>query len=219
MTAAYADLVAEVGRQRTVLARRQGQAEQVDAQITALEDELENLLGRAEQLARVGAMFTTVGEAAQETARDRVEQLATKALQVIFGDEHQFLLLPGERGGQATLELRVRSAYPDGKVVETGVMEARGGGMAAVVGYVLRLVVLLLTPEIRNLLFLDETFAFVSADYEGRVAEFIRQVADKARVQHVIITHSSAYAEAADEVSRLELGADGVTVVHRDGAR
>lgn len=217
MTADYADLVADVGRQRTVLARRQGQAEQVDAQIRALEDELENLLGQAEQLSRVGAMFTTVGEAAQEIARDRVEQLATKALQVIFGDEHQFLLVPGERGGQATLELKVRSSYPDGKVVETGVMEARGGGMAAVVGYVLRLVVLLLTPEIRNLLFLDETFAFVSADYEGRVAEFIRQVADKARVQHVIITHSPAYAEAADAVSRLELGADGVTVVHRGG--
>lgn len=218
MTAGYAGLAADVGRRRRQLDVLSGQAGQVDAQITALEDELENLLGQAERLSRVGAMFTTVGEAAQETARDRVEQLATKALQVIFGDEHQFLLVPGERGGQATLELKVRSAYPGGEVIETGVLEARGGGMAAVVGYVLRLVVLLLTPEIRNLLFLDETFTFVSAEYEGRVAEFIRQVADRARVQHVIITHSPAYAEAADQVSRLELGTDGVTVVHRGAA-
>jgi ABC-type lipoprotein export system ATPase subunit len=86
--------------------------------------------------------------------------------------------------------------------------------MAAVVGYVLRLVQLLLTPELRNILILDETFAHVGASHEPRVAEFLRLVSDRARVQQVLVTHSPVYAEYADQAVRLEQGSDGVTVVH-----
>lgn len=85
--------------------------------------------------------------------------------------------------------------------------------MAAVVGFVLRLVVLLLTPGTQRFLALDESFAHVSASYEPRVAEFLREVADKAEVQILLITHSDAYSDLADARYRLSLGSDGVTVV------
>jgi ABC-type branched-subunit amino acid transport system ATPase component len=99
-------------------------------------------------------------------------------------------------------------------VVETSVLDARGGGMAAVAGFVLRLVVLLLTPGARRFLALDESFAHVSASYEPRVAEFLREVADKAGVQVLLITHSTAFSDLADARYRLTLGADGITQVH-----
>lgn len=83
----------------------------------------------------------------------------------------------------------------------------------AVVGFVLRLVVLLLTPGARRFLALDESFAHVSASYEPRVAEFLREVADKAGVQIMLVTHSNAYGDLADAKYRLVLGADGKTEV------
>ena len=162
-----ASLAAAVRLRRQQLDRQAGQAEQLAAQISATEAELAGYRALAELNARAGALLTTIGEETQETARGKVQELATRALQVVFGPEHEFLLKPGERGGQATLELLVRSRYPNGTVVETGVLEARGGGMAAVIGYVLRLVVLLLTPDLANVLFLDETFAHVSARLRG----------------------------------------------------
>lgn len=200
---------------RSELDRRAGQLEQLQRQISETEAELEDLRCQAGLHARVALRLTATGELAQETARVRVEDLATRALQVIFGSEHAFVLKTGDRGGQATLDLLVRSAYPDGRVVETGILEARGGGMAAVVGFVLRLVKLLLTPDTRNLLFLDETFAHVSAGFEPRVGEFLRLVCDRTGAQVVLVTHSPVYGDFADQAVRLEQGADGVTIVHR----
>jgi hypothetical protein len=214
MTEDLAGLAAAVRARRAELDRRAGQAEQLARQISGTETELAGLQHQAELHAQAVLLFTTIGEQAQETARSWVERLATRALQVVFGENLTFRLKAGERGGQATLEMLVRSDYPGG-TVETPVLEARGGGMAQVIGFVLHLVVLLLTPDVRRVLFLDEPFSMVSASYEVRVAELCREVADKARVQLVLVTHSPVYADYADETTRLELGTDGVTVVHR----
>jgi ABC-type molybdenum transport system ATPase subunit/photorepair protein PhrA len=91
-------------------------------------------------------------------------------------------------------------------------MDARGGGMAAVTGFMIRLVVLLLTPRARRILFLDETFRFVSSEYEGRLAEFLAEVAERAGVQLVLVTHSDAFNDAADAHYHIELGSDGMAV-------
>lgn len=211
----HADLVRAVQRRRQQLDRRVGQADELAAQISAVEAEIAQYQVLAERERLAGALLTTIGEQTQETARVKVEQLATHALQVIFGTHHSFRMQAGERGGQATLELIIRSEYPDGEAIETGVLDARGGGLAAVVGFVLRLVVLLLTPELANILLLDEPFAWVSAQYEGRVSEFLAEVARKARVQVVMVTHSLVYGEHADVMVRLTQGTDGVTVIHQ----
>jgi len=200
-------------RRRQEIEREAGKAEQVARQGKDAEAEVARLEAAVEQHLKVQALLTSVGEEAQESARAQVEGLATRALQVIFGPELSFHLVPGERGGQATLDLMIRSDY-GGTVTETPVLEARGGGMAEVVGFVLRLVVLLLTDGARRFLALDESFAFVSESYAGSLAEFLREVADKADVQLLLITHSPVYADYADVRMRLVLGPDGVTQVY-----
>lgn len=208
------DALCATARQlRQRVEREAGQAEQVARQGKAAEAEVARLTEEVERYLKVQTLLTTVGEEAQESARGQVEGLATRALQVIFGPELSFHLVPGERGGQATLDLMIRSDY-GGSVTETPVLEARGGGMAAVVGFVLRLVVLLLTDGARRFLALDETFTHVSESYAGAVAEFLREVADKAGVQLLLVTHSPVYADYADAKVRLVLGPDGVTQVY-----
>jgi hypothetical protein len=51
------------------------------------------------------------------------------------------------------------------------------------------------------------------AEYETRLAEFLREVADKAGVQVILITHSDAFSDAADARYRFSLGPDGKTRV------
>jgi DNA repair ATPase RecN len=174
-------------------------------------------LGAAEHAAdmheKEKLLLTSIGEQQQETVRRQVEELASRAMQVIFGEELTFRLVAGERAGQATLEFVVRSKYADGEL-DTPVMDARGGGLAAVLGFVLRLVVLLLTEGTRRLLVLDESFAHVSPGYEPQVAEFLREVSQRAGVQIVLVTHSTAYAEYADQRYRFEQRG-GKTVVTR----
>jgi DNA repair ATPase RecN len=212
MAISVSELTAAVRQRRSELDQQAGAAAEVARQRQEAEArcaELERAIEVEDQAVR---LLTSIGEERQESARHQVEELATRAMQVIFGEELSFHLVAGERGGQATLEFMVRSRYGD-TAVDTPVLGARGGGLAAVLGFVLRLVVLTLTPGVRRLLVLDESFAHVSAGYEDRVAEFLREVSHQMGVQVILVTHSPVYASYADKRYRFAMK-DGVTQVH-----
>ena len=210
------DLALAVRQSRKEADREAGEAAVIGRQGKAAKAEVARLRESLELHEQVLGVLTSVGEARQESAQRQVEGLVTRALQAVFEENLSFHLVPAVKGNQAVIDFVLRSRYGDTEI-DTPVMEARGGGMAAVVGFVLRLVVLLLTPGARRILFLDESFGMVSAEYEPRVAEFLRQVADKAGVQIVLITHSRAYDDLADTSYELSLGADGATQVAQGG--
>lgn len=217
------ELAARVREARTRVDREAGAAQQLAITGQRAEAEAAALRELLEQHERVARLLTSIGEHAQESAKAQIEDLVTRGLQVIFGEELFFRLVQTVKGNQASLEFVIRSIYdkpPDEEAqtygpisVDTPVLEARGGGMAVVVAFMLRLVVLLLTPGARRVLFLDESFAHVSAGYEPRVAEFLREVCDKAGTQIILITHSDAYADFADQHYKLVLSSTGVTAI------
>jgi len=99
-------------------------------------------------------------------------------------------------------------------VIETPVMDARGGGLAAVIGFLLRLVVGLMgrDPHDASLMVLDETFAHVSAEYLEPTGQFLREVVDRTGVQIILVTHQPEFAEYADRVYNFST-TDGKTIV------
>jgi hypothetical protein len=212
-----ADLDLAVRQARKQADTEAGEARMTGRQGKAAKAEVERLRESLELHEKVLGVLTSVGEARQESAQRQVEGLVTRALQVIFDENLSFHLVPSVKSNRAEIDFVLRSRYGDTEV-DTPVLEARGGGMAAVCGFVLRLVVLLLTPGARRVLFLDESFGMVSADYEPRLAEFLREVADKAGVQIVLITHSKAYDDLADASYELSLGPDGATRCAQGGS-
>ncbi len=205
-------LEARVRQARGLFERRVGAAQQLGQDGVRVKGEIARLEGEMELHAMVSGLLNQLGEQSQQQAQDRLEELVTRGLQVIFGTELSFHVIQSVRANQAVTEFVIRSSY-EGKMIDTSVMDARGGGMAAVTGFMIRLVVLLLTPGRRRVLFLDETFRFVSREYEGRLAEFLAEVAERAGVQLVLVTHSDAYDDAADAKYRLELGSNGISSV------
>lgn len=189
-----------------------GEARAIGLAGKSLQAEAAQLAAQHARLERAVGVLTRIGEERQAAAQAQVEGLVTRGLQTIFGENLSFHMIQTVKGNQANVEFVIRSTYGD-STVETPVMDARGGGMAVTVGFMLRLVVLLLTQGARRVLFLDETFGHVSAEYEPRLAEFLREVADKADVQLLLVTHSDAYGDAADAHYRLRLGTDGATEV------
>lgn len=208
-----AALAAAVQATRRDLDRQAGRAQQVARAGKRAEAEIARCEEMAGVYAMTAALLTRIGEKAQESARQMFEDLTTRALRAIFGGDLSFHLVPGETGGQVTLEPVIRSEF-GGEVLETGVLGARGVGMAVVIGFVLRLVMVILTPGVRKILFLDETFAFVGASYRRSLACFLREVAGENGVQVFMITHDPVYAEEADVLVRLVLGPDKVTQVY-----
>lgn len=213
------DFALAVRAARRLVDREAGEARVIGQNGKAARAEVERLREQLELHAKVLGVLTRVGEERQESVQHQVEALVTRALQAIFTENLSFHLVPEVKGNRVEIAFMLRSKLADGTEVDTPVLEARGGGMAAVVGFVLQLVVLLLTPGARNILFLDESFGMLSAEYEPRLAEFLREVADKAGVQIVLITHSKAYDDAADMAYELSLGADGATRCVQAGSR
>lgn len=200
-----------------------GEARAIAAAGIAARARVKELTEQAELHEQVVKYLTQLGEKEQQHAQAQIEQLVTRGLQVIFDETLSFHLVQSVKNNQASVEFVVRSYYDTTDteagqhagapaIMDTPLMDARGGGLVDSVSFMLRLVVLLLTPGTRHVLIMDEPFSHVSAEYEPRLAEFLREVADKAKVQIFMVTHSSAYDDVADKRYRLALGPGGSTV-------
>lgn len=169
------------------------------------------------ELERVALLLTSLGEDRQTKAQDSIEALVTRGLQAIFDETLSFHITQAVKGKTSVVDFIVRTSLPDGRVVDTPVLESRGGGLAATVGFLLRLVVMLLAKDdsLDNVLVLDETFAHVSDEYLPGLGDFLRQVVDKTGIQIIMVTHQPEFTDVADQVYRFSY-ADGRTVVKKE---
>jgi DNA repair exonuclease SbcCD ATPase subunit len=210
------ELQTRVRQTRAVLERMAGEARAVALQGQQVQADIVRLKADQDTAEKVTKLLTTIGEQRQNAAQAQLEGLVTRGLQTIFTDELTFHVVQEVRSNRAEVDFIIRSTMGE-NVVETPVMEARGGGLAAVVGFLVRLVVMLLSADRqRPIMFLDETFANVSAEYEPRLAEFIREIVNHTPVQIVLVTHSTAFSDVADRLYHFSQ-VDGETRV-REGS-
>lgn len=211
------DLSERLRVQRSRVDRLQGEKDSLTRLHASTEKEIETLQAEISSLELANIFLTSIGEDRQFKAQESIEQLVTVGLRTIFDDSLSFHIIQKVSGKTATVEFVVRSSLPEGRVVETSVLEARGGGLAAVIGFLLRLVVLLLQRDEAKdkVLVLDETFAHVSDEYVPALGEFLRQLKEKTGVQIIMVTHQSEFGEYADKVYRFSLD-NGVTRVKEE---
>lgn len=190
--------------------RRVGEARALQAQGKKAQEQAQDAEATTIACEEAVAFLNSFADERQEKVQKRIEQLVTHGVQTIFGDDMTFHVTSEQKASRSEVTFSLRSTMGD-QVVETPILDSRGGGVAAVVGFLLRLIVTLLREE-RPLLVLDETFAQLSAEYEPRLAEFLRELVDQTGVQIVMVTHSEAFSEHADRVYRFGQK-NGVTTV------
>ncbi len=191
---------------RRLVDRQQGEAFALANRGKALVAEIAELEQLIELHEKAAHLLAAIGEERQDKAQRAIETLVTQGLQTIFGDELTFHLVPGVRAKTPVIDFIVRSKLDDGTTVDTDVLSARGGGLAAVIGFLLRLVILLLSRHRQDtILFLDETFAHVSAEYLPRLIEFLKDLVAQTGVQIFMVTHEESFQEAADIVYHIQL--------------
>ncbi len=207
-----AQISVRVKNLRRVVDKRIAEARVIATTGKQLNEEIELAANDVDLYNKVAITLASIGEQRQADAQTKIEELVTRGLQTIFQDDLSFHVLQTQRGKTPEVKFVVRSSAGN-KTVETPVMDARGGGLAAVVGFLLRLVVLLLSKDVKEpVLVLDESFSHVSAEYERPLAEFIKELVDKTKVQIILVTHSDAFSEFADRLYKFKL-VNGITKV------
>jgi DNA repair exonuclease SbcCD ATPase subunit len=196
------ELTIRTRNRRRALDALAGEARAVLTRGKDLQAEVAELSNTIEDLERVSGLLNSLGEERQLKAQTVIEELVTRGLQTIFDDSLSFHIVQSVRARTAVVDFVVRTSLADGVTVDTPVMEARGGGLAATIGFLLRVVVMLLRkdPESENLLVLDETFAHVSEDYLAGVGQFLREIVDKSNIQIILVTHQKEFLEYSDKV-------------------
>lgn len=196
-----------------MLERAIGEARRTAEEGQRTKAEVAGLERRIETLEQVAGLLGSFADERQQEALSRIEGIVTMGLRSIFGDDMRLVVRTETRARRQESDLVIVSKV-GGQEIETPIMDARGGGVAAVVGFLLRLIILMLTPGARRTMFLDEAFSHVSAEYEPALAEFMRELVDRTGVQIVLITHSLAYDDQADTLYRTSL-VDGKTKIER----
>lgn len=178
-----------------------GQSRAITSQISSLESRIESAAQAADAHRKAAAFLTQYGDEREQHVHALIENLVSQGLQHVFQEDLQFVVVQKVSGSRTVVDFQIVSDI-GGEQVSTPVLSARGGGVAAVSGFLLQVVVMLLT-DAPKVLFLDETFAQVSADYEVRLADFMSQLADSLGLQIVMVTHSDAYEDYADASWRI----------------
>ena len=159
--------------------------------LAAQADDLERRAVIADQAA---ALLRSISSDRASDLAARVSDLVTRGLRTVFEDDAvEFRVTTRTLRGQSAVEFAL---VTDG--VERPVLDHHGGGVAEVVAFVLRVVVVLLTPGTRRVLILDEPFARVSVDYRPRLASFVRDLVESTGLQLIVVTHDDALPEVAD---------------------
>lgn len=190
-----------------------GAAKVVKATNDRLKSQIEELKSTVLAMEKASGILSKIGEDRQREAQDQIELLVTQGLQKIFGDHLSFKVVQSIKGKTPVVEFLIQTRLADGKIREADILSSMGGGVAAVTGFLLRLIVLLLDTSRKDaILILDETFAHVSDSYLPALSEFLREIVDKAKVQIVLVTHQPVFAEVADKAYKYSLDKNGYTV-------
>lgn len=216
-----AELAGQVREVRGALAVRQGEAAALARQYRELESEIAALAAVRVTADRVSGVLASIGSERDAAARAQVEALVTSGLQAIFEENLSFHLVESTARQTPQIDFVVRTHLPDGSSFETDVLSARGGGLAAVVGLLLRVVLILLTrasgKRAPDLLVLDETLAHLSREYLDAAGQFLRTLVDSTGLQILMVTHQQELVDYADVIYRLRLDAQGSTVATKEG--
>lgn len=208
------ELNSRVSEARKIIDRRITEARLIATEGKRLKEEIDLASNDVDLYSKVAITLTSIGEQKQADAQKKIEELVSRGLQGIFENKDMvFEVVQTQRGKTPEVKFLIKSRGLNGRAVETDIMDARGGGLAAVVGFLLRLVIQLLDDKIAQpVLILDESFSHVSAEYEKPLVQFIVQLVENTNTQVILVTHHlvESFLEVADKKFKFTL-VDGVT--------
>ena len=120
-------------------------------------------------LVLAGNLLKTIGEQQREKTISTFERVITLALKEIFDSEYTFKI-------EVVADKRVSTQFRLVKgQEEMDLLTAVGGGVVNVVSFVLKVLILAsVRPKRQQVMYLDEQFNNVSADFRPKVAKLLR---------------------------------------------
>lgn len=181
------ELEDKLNSRKTMLVETKTKRKMLEDQIAQHETQIASAKDSLLVLDQAVALIGQYADARELEVQKKIETLVSNGLKTVFGEEMRFIVQQKVVGKRTDIKFKIESYY-DGVFVETDILSARGGGVAAVTGFLLRVVMIMLTDS-RRLLVLDETFAQVSSDRSTNIAYLLEDLAKDYGFQFILVTH------------------------------
>lgn len=155
-----------------------------------LNNEIGALINEISVLDSCATFFNKTIELKVDEVSSKIEDIINKGLAYIYGADYRFKLHKSIKRNKTTFSFELCN-------IESGVAgfeETHGGGIMALISFLFRIVVIAILNKPR-LIMLDETLSAVSIEYQEKLSNFIKQIADDMGFTIVVISHQPTLAE------------------------
>lgn len=153
----------------------------------------------------------------QEETTSKIAGIITKLYQYVFNTKDEVIIKNEIKRKVPSAEILIKT-IKNGKEVLLHPEDEEGGGKLDIISLGLRIAGLILfTPSLNKILFVDEPLKNVSSEttsqekYRERTAEFLKMLCKEYGIQIIMITHESSYIQIADHKFVLSLNSEGYT--------
>lgn len=183
----------------------QTQLTQHRARVEILTQELDSLRKRKQSTEESLAILEQVNLFLASAVKDKInstkhqlESLVNHGLQYIFNEDIRIEIASDFKNNKTIFSLRVLKGN-----LNTGRTEDFGGGVLAVIAFLLKVSATLITKTERLLVF-DESLTFVSAEYQEALSQFIHQICQQLDFTIILIAHQPLLAKHADTIYQVQ---------------
>ena len=202
-----------IATHRKSLDTRKVKRDVINDRIQANNATVSSLVSQIDNLKIIEAYLSQFADERQAQVFKQIESTVTEGLRYIFQEDLRLDVSNKLVGSRSEVVFSVISETEEGEL-KTGVMDARGGGVAAIVGFLTQAVLILLTPGLRPFMALDETFRNVSSEYQEPLGQFVSDLCSRTGLQVLLVTHQPEIAEYADTQYSFTQS-DGITNITR----
>lgn len=178
------------------------------------ETEVQQLGVEIEKLTMVSELFRKLMDLMVDKQVRAVESVVTEGLRSIFHDlDLSFEADVGPKYNKIAVEFFLRHGTKEDPLSHRGKpLDSFGGGPSSVASLVLRILTVLRLKRF-PILFLDEALAAVSVDYVDQTGLFLTSLAQRMKIDILLVTHQQGFVEHADRAYRCSesIGEDGTT--------
>jgi len=140
----------------------------------------------------------------RNSIKNKIETVLTESVVSIFGSAYKVQLNYEIKNNRSFCEINIVKQMDCGEVVRT--IEGHGGSVADVLAVPLRMLLIVFSKEVDNVLILDEAYKHVSTKNIELIGKFLKDISEKLDLQIILCSHHEILKEFADHV---------VTVKHK----
>ncbi len=184
---------------RNKLENLKGQKSQIENQIKTNKENIKQYKLDYEESLQAQKILQIIAKQTQDQIIFHISDIVTLALNSIFDEPYEFKLDFVEKRGKTEADIYF---LKDNKKIDP--MTASGGGVVDVASIALRIALWSLSNR-SNTIIMDEPAKFVSKNYINRVAEMLKMLSTKLKLQLIIVTHILELKEKANKIFEVKI--------------